>query len=167
MSNPAKAHIVLANVAQVTTLAKRFAQLLEENAARFNKTPWVIFLEGDLGTGKTTFVRACLQAMGETGKIKSPTYTIFESYEIKQWQIYHLDLYRLADPEELHFLGLEDYFTENSIFFIEWPRKGLGVVPQPDIVLNYKFLAQGRALELTAFSQRALPLLESIHEICV
>lgn len=167
MSDYAKAHIVLANVAQVTTLARRFAQLLEDNATRFNKTPWMIFLEGDLGTGKTTFVRACLQAMGETGKIKSPTYTILESYEIKQWKIFHLDLYRLADPEELHFLGLEDYFTEDSIFFIEWPRKGLGVLPKPDIVLHYKFLAQGRALELTAFSQRALPLLESIHEICV
>lgn len=167
MSDSAKANIVLTNVPQVTKLANRFAQLLEQQAARFNKTPWVIYFEGDLGAGKTTFVRACLQAMGEKGKIKSPTYTILESYEIKQRKIFHLDLYRLADPEELHFLGLEDYFTEDSIFFIEWPRKGLGVIPKPDIVLNYKFLAQGRALELAAFSQRAFPLLESIHEICV
>lgn len=167
MSIPAKAQIILANVPQVTLLAKRFSQLLEKSAARFNKTPWIIFLEGDLGTGKTTFVRACLQAMGETGKIKSPTFTVLETYELKQWQIFHLDLYRLADPEELNFLGIEDYFTENAIFFIEWPRKGLGILPKPDILLHYKFLAQGRALELTAFSQRALPLLESIHEICV
>ena len=167
MRDLAKAHIVLANVSQVTTLANRFAQLLEDQATQYNKTPWIIFLEGDLGTGKTTFVRACLQAMGETGKIKSPTYTILESYEIKKWHIFHLDLYRLADPEELHFLGIEDHFTSDAIFFIEWPKKGLGVLPKPDIVLNYKFLAQGRALELTAFSQRALPLLESIHEICV
>lgn len=167
MQNPAKTHIVLANVFQVTTLANRFAQILEEQATRFNKTPWVIFLEGDLGTGKTTFVRACLQALGEKGKIKSPTYTILESYAIKQWQIYHLDLYRLADPEELHFLGIEDHLTANSIFFIEWPRKGHDVLPKPDLLLNYKFLAQGRALELTAFSQRAIPLLEAIHEICV
>jgi len=167
MRDLTKAHIVLANVPQVTKLANRFAQLLEEHATHFNKTPWVIFLEGDLGTGKTTFARACLQAMGETGKIKSPTYTILESYDIKQWQIFHLDLYRLADPEELYFLGIEDHLTPNTIFFVEWPKKGGDVLPKPDILLNYKFLAQGRALELTAFSQRAFPLLESIHEICV
>ncbi len=167
MRDLAKAPIVLANVSQVTMLANRFAHLLEQQATQFNKTPWVIFLEGDLGTGKTTFVRACLQAMGEKGKIKSPTYTIIESYSIKQWQVFHLDLYRLVDPEELNFLGIEDYCTSDAIFFIEWPKKGFSVLPKPDIALNYKFLAQGRALELAAFNQRALPLLESIHEICV
>lgn len=167
MQNFAKAHIALANVSQVTTLANRFAQILETQITCFNKTPWIIFLEGDLGTGKTTFVRACLQALGEQGKIKSPTYTILESYTVKTWQVYHLDLYRLADPEELNFLGIEDHLTADSIFFIEWPRKGHDALPAPDITLNYKFLAQGRALELTAFSQRAMPLLEAIHEICV
>lgn len=167
MHSLAKAQIILANVPQVSMLANRFAQLLEQHAAISNKTPWIVFLEGDLGTGKTTFVRACLQAMGETGKIKSPTYTILESYHIKQWQIFHLDLYRLADPEELNFLGIEDHFTSDTIFFVEWPKKGGNILPQPDFLLHYKFLAQGRALELTAFSQRALPLLESAHEMYV
>jgi tRNA threonylcarbamoyladenosine biosynthesis protein TsaE len=167
MQNPAIAQIALANVSQATLLAKRFAQLLEQQAKLFDKAPWVIFLDGDLGTGKTTFVRAVLQTLGEKGKIKSPTYTILESYTIQQWQLFHLDLYRLADAEELHFLGLEDHFTANAIFFVEWPKKGGAVLPHPDIVLHYKFLAQGRTLEMTAFSQRAVPLLESVHEIYV
>lgn len=165
MSN--KGQVVLANVSQATLLAKRFAHLLETQIALSNKTPWVVFLEGELGAGKTTFVRACLQALGETGKIKSPTYTILESYAIKNWQILHLDLYRLVDPEELLFLGIEDYLLPDTIFFIEWPRRGLDILPKPDITLHYKFLAQGRALEMTAFSPRAFPLLEAIHEICV
>lgn len=167
MHKPARTQIVLANTSQVTMLANRFAQLLEQQATLFAKTPWIIFLDGDLGTGKTTFVRAVLQAMGEKGKIKSPTYTIMESYAIKQWQIFHLDLYRLSDAEELHFLGLDDHFVADSLFFIEWPKKAGFMLPQPDMILHYKFLAQGRALELTAFSERATPLLESVHEIYV
>lgn len=167
MHSLAKAQIILANVPQVSVLANRFAQLLEQQAAISNNTPWVIFLEGDLGTGKTTFVRACLQAMGEKGKIKSPTYTILESYDIKQWQILHLDLYRLSDAEELQFLGIEDHFISDTIFFVEWSKKGGNILPEPDFLLHYKFLSQGRAVELTAFSQRALPLLESVHEMYV
>ncbi len=167
MQNPVRAKINLANVSQVTLLAKRFAELLEKQTQLFNKTPWIIFLSGDLGSGKTTFVRAVLEALGEKGKIKSPTYTIIESYTIKQQQIFHLDLYRLADPEELYFLGLEDYLINDTIFFVEWPTKGSSVLPKPDILLHYTFLAQGRTLEITALSQRALPLLESVHEIYV
>lgn len=163
----AKAHILLANVTQATLFAKRFAKILETLATKADKTPWIIFLEGELGAGKTTFVRACLQTLGEKGKIKSPTYTILESYTIKHWNIYHLDLYRLADPEELYFLGLEDYFVPESIFFVEWPDKGRDTLPEPDILLDYKLLAQGRALEFMILSQRAQPLLEAIHEICV
>lgn len=162
-----KGQVVLANVSQACVLANQFANILEKQMTLSNKTPWVIFLEGELGAGKTTFVRACLQALGEKGKVKSPTYTILESYTIKEWHIHHLDLYRLADPEELYFLGIEDYLVPNTILFVEWPRRGIDVIPNPDITLHYKFLAQGRALELTAFSQRAQPLLEAIHEICV
>lgn len=167
MQGIAKSQIVLANVAQATALATRFAKILEKLAAKPDKLPWVFFLEGELGTGKTTFVRACLQALGETGKIKSPTYTILESYDIKKWNVYHLDLYRLTDPEELYFLGLEDHYTEDSIFFIEWPRRGQELLPEPDIILHYQFLAQGRALEFSVLNKRAEPLLEAIHEICV
>lgn len=167
MQNVAKANILLANVAQATLFATRFAKILETLAAKPDKTPWVIFLEGELGAGKTTFVRACLQTLGEKGKIKSPTYTILESYDINKWHIYHLDLYRLVDPEELYFLGLEDHLTPESIFFVEWPRKGREFLPEPDVLLNYQFLAQGRALEFSVLNKRAEPLLEAIHEICV
>lgn len=167
MEKTNKTQITLANLSQVSLLANRFAQLLNKAMSKSNKTPWFIFLEGDLGTGKTSFVRGVLQAMGEKGKIKSPTYTIIESYQIDSWQVLHLDLYRLSDPEELAFLGLEDYFTENTVFFVEWPKKGDIMLPKPDLLLCYQFLAQGRELELTAFSSRAAPLLESVYEIYI
>ncbi len=167
MQNIARVQVTLTSVSQVTLLAKRFAELLEQQATVFSQTPWIIFLDGDLGTGKTTFVRSVLQAMGEKGRIKSPTYTILESYMIKKLHILHLDLYRLVDPDELHFLGIDDYLDENTIFFIEWPKKACSMLPRPDLLLHYNFLAQGRSLELTAFSQQAVPLLESIHEVCI
>lgn len=165
MSDIKRAQINLTNVSQLTLFANRFAKLLEWQMPLFSEHPWIIFLDGDLGTGKTTFVRAVLHAMGEQGKIKSPTYTIIETYTIKSWQILHADLYRLADPEEWHFLGIDEYLNEKTIFFIEWPQKGAKMLPKPDLLLHYTFLPQGRALELTAFSQRSTLLLESVHEV--
>lgn len=165
MSNINRAQINLANVSQLTLFAKRFAKLLEQQMRLFSEDPWLIFLDGDLGTGKTTFVRAVLQSMGEQGKIKSPTYTIIETYTINAWHILHADFYRLADPEELYFLGIDNYLNEKTIFFIEWPQKGAKMLPKPDLLLHYKFLPQGRALELTSFSERSALLMESVHEV--
>jgi len=165
MSDIKRAEIHLANVSQLTLFANRFAELLEQQMSIFSECPWIIFLDGDLGTGKTTFVRAVLHAIGEKGKIKSPTYTIIETYTIKSWHILHADFYRLADPEELYFLGIDDYLNAKTIFFIEWPQKGAKMLPKPDLLIHYKFLPQGRSLELTAFSQRSTLLLGAVHEV--
>lgn len=102
------------------TLAERFAD------------GGVIALSGDLGAGKTTLVRGLLRAMGHTGRVKSPSYGLIESYRIDGKDIHHLDLYRLGHGEEIAYLGLEDLMTDGSLLLIEWPERGEGWLPPPD-----------------------------------
>lgn len=96
-----------------------------------------LWLSGDLGAGKTTFTRYLLQALGHTGVVKSPTYTLVEPYRICDRAVYHADLYRLNDPDELDFIGFFEYFDEpNSLVIIEWASKAEQILPPPDITIN-------------------------------
>jgi len=92
----------------------------------------LVFLKGDLGAGKTTWVRYVLRTLGYSGKVKSPTYTIVETYEWDDRLLHHFDLYRVADSEELFYLGMEDYLKRDALVFIEWPEMGQGVLPEPN-----------------------------------
>ena len=113
----------------------------------------VIYLEGDLGAGKTTLVRGFLRAAGFSGAVKSPTYTLVEEYTLAHRKVFHFDLYRLTDPEELEWIGIGDYFSEDCTCFIEWPDMGKGYVPEPDLAIRLSFDKEGRLLLLEKVSE--------------
>ncbi len=112
--------------------AQRLAQILQAGD--------VVFLEGELGAGKTTFTRHLAHALGVTGRIKSPTYTLVESYELtNDTQLHHFDLYRLAEPREWFSAGFDEYLNPNSIALIEWPSQAAGALPSANLTLFFAY----------------------------
>lgn len=127
--------------------------------ARICRAPALVFLDGDLGTGKTTLVRGWLRGLGHEGAVKSPTYTLIEPYEINGQAIYHLDLYRLGDPGELEYLGLREMLAEDAILLIEWPQRGAGWLPVPDLTISIEHTGDGRHLTVVAESLQGAEIL--------
>lgn len=122
----------------------------------------VVFLSGDLGAGKTCLVRGLLQALGYQAAVKSPTYTLVEDYSIAGHDIYHFDLYRLLDPEELDLIGIRDYFNGSTCCFIEWPERGRGWLPQQDLEIRITVQGEGREAFITAYTDQGEKVLESL-----
>ena len=129
----------------MVALGMQFGQVLSATAQGAT-----VFLQGDLGMGKTTFTRGIMRHFGHQGATKSPTYTLVEPYQFKQQKVHHFDLYRLGHPEELEYLGIRDYFDGCAINLVEWPDKGKGFLPTADVVLTIHPLERGRKLTFVA-----------------
>lgn len=114
-------------------------EIAKEILKRKDKSAFIVFLDGDLGTGKTTLVKEIIFALGIKEKVKSPTFTIIEPYELNNKNIYHIDLYRINDPSELEIIGLREYLNESeAIIFIEWPEKSFGFLKKFDLKISLK-----------------------------
>ncbi|KPK38378.1 MAG: tRNA threonylcarbamoyladenosine biosynthesis protein TsaE [Gammaproteobacteria bacterium SG8_47] len=114
----------------------------------------MVFLKGELGAGKTTLVRGLLRALGYEGAVRSPTFTLLEPYTAADWRIYHFDLYRLSDPEELEYIGAREYFGDDALCLVEWPERGAGWLPPADILIELECERTGRRARISAQSSR-------------
>lgn len=109
----------------------------------------LVFLQGPLGAGKTTLVRGILRALGHEGPVKSPTYTLLEPYEVGGRRVYHFDLYRIGDAAELDFIGMDELLDADAIKLVEWPERGSGRLPEPDVLIRLDLEGEGRRVEVS------------------
>ena len=126
------------------------------------KPGMVIYLHGNLGAGKTSLVRGVLNALGYSGRVKSPTYTLLEPYHATGLDLRHFDLYRLHDEEEWEAAGFRDEFDGHNIFLIEWPEKAQGLIPQADVEVTFEILPHGRKVEIHANTEMGKQCLEQL-----
>jgi len=125
--------------------------------------PLCLFLEGDLGAGKTTFARGFMGGLGHDGRVPSPTYTLVEPYLLSGRSIWHLDLYRLGDGAELEYLGITEMTEPGAVMLIEWPDRGKGYLPDNDLLIRLKVISDGRMLSIEGFGERGLRLSSAFH----
>lgn len=125
----------------------------------------LIYLDGTLGMGKTALSREVIQACGWSGRVRSPTYTLVEPYECEPLTLVHFDLYRLGDAEELEFLGIRDYLQPDTVWLVEWPERGAGVLPEPDLVVHFTEAESARKLDFAAQSERGQAVRDRLQQL--
>lgn len=149
--------VFLADEAATEALGRALARAVERGGKGVT-----VFLQGNLGMGKTTLSRGVIRGMGHEGAVKSPTYTIVEPYEHLEPVVYHFDLYRLGDPEELEYLGIRDYFGKAGLCLIEWAERGEGVLPVPDLRLKLEPEGDGRRATFRSETPTGKELLDGL-----
>jgi len=149
--------VELPNEAATTALAERVAMVIGGGL--------VIYLHGDLGAGKTSFARALLKALGVGERVKSPTYSLVESYRLPEHIAWHLDLYRIADPGELEWLGLDALSDPAALVLVEWPERGLGALPAADLQIDLAYAGLGRKAAFSAMTPRGAAVLRPLGGI--
>ncbi|HYW03863.1 MAG TPA: tRNA (adenosine(37)-N6)-threonylcarbamoyltransferase complex ATPase subunit type 1 TsaE [Gammaproteobacteria bacterium] len=137
------ARVLLPGPADTERHAAGFARALHRLPG---DTHLVIALQGELGAGKTSWVRALLRSLGWPGPVRSPTYTLVEPYELDGRRFLHMDLYRLADPVELEYLGVRDQDAPGTVWLVEWPERAGGELPRADVTLTFRHCDGGREL---------------------
>lgn len=147
----------LADESATVALGRAIGKALKDRPDGFT-----VFLEGDLGAGKTTLCRGLLHSFGHSGAVKSPTYTLVEDYELDDRHIHHFDLYRLGDPEELEYMGIRDYFGPGHICVLEWPERGRGILPEADLRVKVTVSGSGRQAQLSAGSGKGQSLVNEL-----
>lgn len=131
----------ITELTQLNNFAETFSQTLTAGD--------VVYLSGDLGAGKTTFTQFLLKNLDYLGRVKSPTYAIYESYKLENFTIIHMDLYRIGDPQELYYLALDEIFDGENVVIVEWPENGFGVIPEANKILSFELVnADKRELKL-------------------
>ncbi|MCH8278486.1 MAG: tRNA (adenosine(37)-N6)-threonylcarbamoyltransferase complex ATPase subunit type 1 TsaE [Proteobacteria bacterium] len=131
-------------------------------ALRTHLADWTILLSGELGAGKSTFARGFIKAAGHAGAVPSPTYTLIEPYNVPDGRIYHIDLYRIADENELRYLGWNE--LDDGCRLVEWPQRAPGLVAQADLELSLAYDGDGRTLVARGLSERGTALLQSLAD---
>tara|TARA_Y100001934_G_C12076373_1_gene642615 strand:- start:66 stop:539 length:474 start_codon:yes stop_codon:yes gene_type:complete len=123
-----------------------------------------VFIRGQLGAGKTTLCRGLLRAMGHRGAVKSPTFTLVEPYEFPDTEVFHFDLYRLSDPGELDYIGIDEYFADGHLCLVEWPEKASGQLPQHDLEISIDVSGEKRNISIQAMSADGETICESLTQ---
>jgi tRNA threonylcarbamoyladenosine biosynthesis protein TsaE len=154
MAEPFSIELVDVDETALTEFARTLAPAVAEGGT--------IYLAGELGAGKTTFARALLGALGVGARVKSPTYSLIESYAADGLAIHHLDLYRIAAADEVEWLGLRDLAVGRHLWLIEWPERAAAALPAPDLVVHLAYAEHGRDIRIEALSVRARRWLDSL-----
>ena len=150
---------------QLTIPTSDAMEALGKSLANVSSAGMQIFLSGELGTGKTTLVRGFLHGFGYSGKVKSPTYTLVESYSFEVLSIYHFDFYRISDPEEVESMGYREYPDADAICLIEWPEKAYGYIGEPDLLLTLEHQSDSRIIKFTGFTEQATSMINTVSSV--